>query len=844
MVLVCWSAVALAADLATDVPDPKADDFYRTLLMNSSDHEVVDQINQHYGNYQALARVIGFVWRIQGHMCGRFHRAGYFSHAKACYEERIAAAAAAPLTHAAYWEVLKKGGGGTNIAGRWTSDAVYRTNVQQLAASGHMGLAVISLDFGDYAAVVREAELARAMLRQSAYASDTIVGFPGVGIFAVGYSAAATASEQQGNLAGAREYAALCRNLTLHSDAPFGRDTANDRKAQNTSCASAAVSAQEPAVAMEWINKSTSDVLSFFMRASMAVTTLGFSEVTSLGKQLTDPWDASAIFLRARLCEQANDAACAVRLYDLLLSDPEWRTLTQYRQPPLLKLRPNLHYRVLFQRALLALQQGEAERGMQMLVQAIDVIESMRTNIDSETARIGFAGDKQAVYAALVSHLMKTGRHEQAFAYAERAKARALVDLLAQKMNFKGTTADGAPIATLLETQARNELRTPVLDKAGQDKVRGLVRLPEVHQAIAVVAPELASLVAVESIDVKLLQRLLPAGETLVEYYGDGSALFAFVLTAQGVIGYQLDGRGLNQLVAAFRTELATPRSAAWSEAGEALYQRLIAPIRPAIQGAQLTLVPHGPLHYLPFAALPVGNATLMDTYAIRMLPSASVLKFLKRRGATPSGDLLALGNPDLNDAAADLPGAQLEVEKITAGRANSRLLVRQAATETAVRELGGGFRNVHLASHGVFNPERPLDSALVLAPDARNDGRLTVSELYELQLHADLVTLSACETALGKVASGDELVGLTRGFLYAGASSIVSSLWQVDDEATMLLMETFYQQLQQGADKRIALRSAQQALIRTGKAHPFYWAAFQLTGSAQNVLKYDKENQ
>lgn len=384
----------------------------------------------------------------------------------------------------------------------------------------------------------------------------------------------------------------------------------------------------------------------------------------------------------------------------------------------------------------------------------------------------------------------------------------------------------------MLEAQARHELKTPVLEKAGQGQVRGLTRVPDIQEAITAVAPELVSLVTVESVDVQQLQRQLAPGETLVEYYGEESALFAFVLTSQGLSAHQLDGRRLSQLVAAFRTDLATPRTDAWRAAGEALYERLVAPIRPAIQGTQLTIVPHGPLHYLPFAALPTGNAALLDAYAIRMLPSASVLKFLKPSTTNRSGDLLALGNPDLNDPTADLPGAQLEVETITAGRAQSRLLVRRAATETAVREMGGGFRNVHLASHGVFYPERPLDSALMLAPDARNDGKLTVSELYELELHADLVTLSACETALGRIASGDELVGFTRGFLYAGARSIVSSLWKVDDEATMLLMETFYRQLSQGTDKRMALRSAQQALMKTGKAHPFYWAAFQLTGS------------
>ena len=146
-------------------------------------------------------------------------------------------------------------------------------------------------------------------------------------------------------------------------------------------------------------------------------------------------------------------------------------------------------------------------------------------------------------------------------------------------------------------------------------------------------------------------------------------------------------------------------------------------------------------------------------------------------------------------------------------------------------KQQGGNYAYVHFASHGEFNADSPLNSALLLAKDKTNDGTLTVGELYSMRLNADLVTLSACETGLGKIANGDDVVGLTRGFLYAGSRSIVASLWKVDDEATAYLMTRFYGALK-GTSKREALRLAQ---LETRKkyAHPYYWAAFQLTGEA-----------
>jgi CHAT domain-containing protein len=208
-------------------------------------------------------------------------------------------------------------------------------------------------------------------------------------------------------------------------------------------------------------------------------------------------------------------------------------------------------------------------------------------------------------------------------------------------------------------------------------------------------------------------------------------------------------------------------------------------------------------------------------------------MTFLKDRREGHAGNLLAFGNPDLGDPTYDLPGAQYEAIAITKDNPKSKLLLRKQATETAVKQYGAEFRYLHFATHGTFDAEKPLSSGLLLAGDSENDGMLTVGELYDLYLPADLVTLSACETALGKVANGDDVVGFTRGFLYAGTSSIVSSLWKVDDKATSILMQQFYESLKE-TDKRSALRIAQLKVKDTYNSHPYFWAAFQITGSVQ----------
>jgi CHAT domain-containing protein len=291
----------------------------------------------------------------------------------------------------------------------------------------------------------------------------------------------------------------------------------------------------------------------------------------------------------------------------------------------------------------------------------------------------------------------------------------------------------------------------------------------------------------------------------------------------------KLNGVGLAADIAEFRKALEDPKSDRYRASSNKLHDRLISPVTSFMTGKQVLIVPHGVLHYLPFAALCSAKDCLIDRSSLRLLPSASVLPFLKDRKKQEGGALLALGNPDLGDPKYDLRFAQDEAVAIAKKFPQSKLLVRKQASKAAFKSLAPQYAYLHFATHGKFDPDAPLKSGLLLASEGQQDGFLSLDELYSLRLNADLVTLSACETGLGKVQNGDDVVGLTRGFLYAGSNSIVASLWEVDDLATSKLMTEFYGNLKKG-DKQEALRQAQLA-TRQSYPHPFYWAAFQLTG-------------
>ncbi|RME35478.1 MAG: CHAT domain-containing protein [Gammaproteobacteria bacterium] len=526
--------------------------------------------------------------------------------------------------------------------------------------------------------------------------------------------------------------------------------------------------------------------------------------------------------LEGKIYFALGDYEKAGEAYGLALKNPHFRNLDS-----------SMIWQSYHQAALIERSMGDDRQAIDYLREAIREIESQRASIHAESGKIGFAGDKQRVYSDIVTALMDEGAFDEAFAYAERGKARALVDMLASKKKFAGggEAASVEEQNRLLAQLDAAEVKAYAMNSGEAERSSTRSIAIKARTTLAQQAPELSSLVTVEAPDVKEIQRLLPKAETLIEYYGSGDDLFAFVVTAEGIRGVKLNGKGLDAEVRAFRQAILDVKSPAYRQSGQRLYARLIAPVASGIHTKNLTIVPHGALHYLPFAALTDGGQFLIDRYNVRILPSASVMKFLKAH-RNKAGSMLAFGNPDLGDAKYDLPFAQKEAQAVSSEVPGAKLLLRGQATETAVKAYGKAFRYLHFASHGVFNPEKPLQSGLLLAKDDQNDGMLTVGELYDLNLNADLVTLSACETALGKVANGDDVVGFTRGFLYAGASSIVSSLWQVDDAATSDLMTGFYKNLAR-EDKRAALRDAQLA-TKAKYHHPYYWAAFQMTGAVE----------
>ncbi len=490
----------------------------------------------------------------------------------------------------------------------------------------------------------------------------------------------------------------------------------------------------------------------------------------------------------------------------------------------------DIHWLSLQARGQIALAEGDLALAERCWLQAIDVLEKHRASINTEANKIGFIGDKTDVYDALVNLQIRQGNAAGALITAERAKSRALVDLLAERQDFalaEGIDAGAVrqALATLREAEAKARWQ-------GDASLVGDEALQAARALLTRAAPGLAALISVRTPGLQEIRRLLQPDETLLLYHLSRDQLHVFTLTATDVRVQSGPAAGLEEEIARLRQDM-TEQAPGTDTRLQRLYQRLI-PAGLSTRGTRipgkLLIVPHKSLHYVPFAALRDARGYLIEHWAIRLLPSAGVLPFLPPSQPGYGDQLVILGNPDLGDSSQDLPSAGEEAQAIASQTGSPYLLLRAAASESAFRNAAGKASALHIASHGEFRGDQPLQSALFLAPDSQSDGRLTVADLYQLRLHSRIVVLSACETGLGAIASGDDVVGLVRGFLYAGTGAVVSSLWQVDDAATAALMTAFYTRLPQSGP-RDALRLAQLDTL-TRYPHPFFWSAFFVTGA------------
>ncbi|MCD9027919.1 CHAT domain-containing protein [Luteimonas sp. BDR2-5] len=426
-------------------------------------------------------------------------------------------------------------------------------------------------------------------------------------------------------------------------------------------------------------------------------------------------------------------------------------------------------------RSELALDDPEA--AARALGLAIDSLDEVRARFRSEEFKMGLFSDVQRIFEDAVDLNSRLGHPQRAFAYSERSRARALLD----EVRDRGT----------LSTQAT------------------------------------------DLVDLAALQAMLQADERVVEFHALDDRLLAWVVSPDGIreVAYPLPRASLDALVEAFRDSIVAGRRSAVDGAAQ-VGDALIAPL--ALEpGTRLIIVPHGPLHYLPFQALRPNGDYLIRQHPVSVTPSISIAVQLVARGSQVDPRLIAFGNPDVAPDMA-LPASEDEVRKLAALFPQSTTYLNAAATKSRFRASAGSARLLHVAAHAEADRVDPLYSRILLANENGRQNFLEAHEVLALDLDdVALVTLSACESGLGRVASGDEVLGFSRAFLSAGSSSLILSLWPVADDATEILMTTLYGELARGTDLQTAMQHAQLALLdRPEFEHPFFWAPFNVIGN------------
>jgi len=491
---------------------------------------------------------------------------------------------------------------------------------------------------------------------------------------------------------------------------------------------------------------------------------------------------------------------------------------------------------------------SDPKRALQHYASAMEAVESTRQNLRRQEYQAGYLADRIEIYFKTAELLIAEGRTEDALLTCERSRARALRDLLG------GAGSRPAPIP-----------------------------------ASGASAAEIA--------------RALPPGTALLEYFlGPRSSLCFLVRDGRvELIPLAASARELTREVEALRAPLEAPRSLTTLTLDlsglRALAARILDPVWPHLRGVSaLIIVPDGPLHLWPFEALPVpGNGAptgasapsdpaargtagapettatpvfLGDVAAVVYLPASRLLTTPaggdgSARPLARQGSVLALGYA--GGAAAPAFTRELPQRRSPGPRGDLRLCEEEAetvarcfpggmartgtdATERCFKESAGGYRYLHVSSHALADAVLPLYSGLDLAPDAagKEDGFLHAYEILALPLTCDLVTLSACQTACGRLYAGEGVLGLTSALLSAGARQVLVSLWSVNDASTEILMNEFYDRLREGLPPEAALREAKRSLRlrwsgeagghRISYAHPFFWAPFVLIGRGPGV--------
>jgi CHAT domain-containing protein/Flp pilus assembly protein TadD len=486
------------------------------------------------------------------------------------------------------------------------------------------------------------------------------------------------------------------------------------------------------------------------------------------------------------------------------------------------------------------LKSGNLAEAEKILRTGIEARESLRKKLGNNDAyKVSIFEDQAKTYLLLQKVLIAQNKTDEALETAERGRARAFVERLQERLSTKGSEEviqpqqlTTEPTIQLLQKIAKQQKATIIQYSIIYDEfpAQGKLQTKESELYIWVIKP--TGEITFRKADLTAL------------WQQQNISLENLVTTTRDSIG--VDDRSI------FKAEVVNPVDEEnQTKRLQQLHQLLIAPIAdllPTDSNQRVIFVPQRELFLVPFAALQDREGKyLIEKHTILTAPSIQVLELTRtsreKVKQAAAKDALVLGNPTMPNVPpeygekpqqlASLPGAKREAETI-APVLNTKALTGNEATKAAVLARLPQAKVVHLATHGLFDDLQGLQSAVALAPTSSDNGLLTASEILDLELNADLVVLSACNTGRGRI-TGDGVIGLSRSLFIAGTPSVIVSLWSVPDAPTAELMSEFYTNLYQNKlDKAQSLRQAMLKMMEKHRDNPRAWAAFTLIGEAE----------
>jgi CHAT domain-containing protein len=473
-------------------------------------------------------------------------------------------------------------------------------------------------------------------------------------------------------------------------------------------------------------------------------------------------------------------------------------------------------------------------------------LEEHQAQVQHDDLKVTFLHGRNQVYEALV-RLSLTDEHASprtAYSWCERAKSRGLVELLSQHLPSVQARGDHSLLNKI--HALREELNVHYIRSKPESRSQSMAadfqavtmkeqELARTLREVSATNSEYVSLQQVSIAELEEVQQFLPERTTLVEYFITREEVMAFVVSRnkakairklsppnrlqmlQEKLTFQLEKFLLGEEFVRSHSEQIQEATLYYLQA---FHKILVEPLLFDIETPHLVIVPHAGLHFLPFHALFDGSQHLIDRFEISYSPSASVLRYCLEKPDILDASPLLVGVPDEM-----APLVDEEINLLNGLFPEAGVLRGEEATRQKFRLAARYSTFVHIATHASFRHDNPMFSNMKLA-----DGYVTALDLFSMECRTNLAVLSGCQSGLGQVGGSDDLLGLMRGFFYAGARSLLMSLWSVNDESTVTLMKTFYTEWKRGSSKSKALQTAMQT-VRDGHPNPFYWAPFVLVG-------------